>query len=684
MFRQSFLIVGFFASVAFPIAFARGGVTKTEVDGKITWSDDFLRPGGAEFYDQQQQYDYCINGLVPRPEYTASDPVVAGGYNSASVTVGNGIMGINHDEFQPTAIGIPVNVAIATLGWQNTVGLCMGGSNVGEHDAPFDDNDICMYGGVKFNAWHLRFSPQDHGPWGPDGKSGYAGVDDDGDGTTDYGHNYVVIGHYDQAASGAHENNCCQSTDGEGDLTPDQMEVLGTFDDSIHPGCTHRFPRVELYTIQAVKEGPYPNNGIDDDLDGTIDNEEPWEATIRRDCDGSFVLPSNGTDDDQDGTTDESGETGIFESGVTYPLEAGLSLRFTNFPPATQIGLDKGGRWEFEIWPKQSWDAVISPSVPSYANEIYGRNQRFNKGNPGYVDPHGPDGKAGVAGIDDDGNGLTDEFPTEGRPNTDDDSDGITDEFDEVVLDELGERNFGDDADDTMGRGAQAFALRTEIGVGSSIRVNIDPGSGGSNLFSIRELVVFQDSAVSASDEIGPGFYVPNLNYGFVWCTSGSCYGAQMWIGNDAGNPVETLGPVVSSNHTGTEVGVAAGQFGSGLVSLMERWPLVTNALYDDKFWAIEGTTSKPTVTVLQDRDRDGDVDGVDFSVFASCFNKAGNPPRTVGCTADDAAGMDADNDGDVDGVDFSVFASCFNKAGNSPRAPGCYPVVSSITACGS
>jgi hypothetical protein len=116
----------------------------------------------------------------------------------------------------------------------------------------------------------------------------------------------------------------------------------------------------------------------------------------------------------------------------------------------------------------------------------------------------------------------------------------------------------------------------------------------------------------------------------------------------------------------------------------MERWPLVTNALYDDKFWAIEGTTSKPTVTVLQDRDRDGDVDGVDFSVFASCFNKAGNPPRTVGCTADDAAGMDADNDGDVDGVDFSVFASCFNKAGNSPRAPGCYPVVSSITACGS
>ena len=28
-------------------------------------------------------------------------------------------------------------------------------------------------------------------------------------------------------------------------------------------------------------------------------------------------------------------------------------------------------------------------------------------------------------------------------------------------------------------------------------------------------------------------------------------------------------------------------------------------------------------------KDCNGDVDGVDFSVFASCFNNAGNPPRT-------------------------------------------------------
>jgi hypothetical protein len=72
------------------------------------------------------------------------------------------------------------------------------------------------------------------------------------------------------------------------------------------------------------------------------------------------------------------------------------------------------------------------------------------------------------------------------------------------------------------------------------------------------------------------------------------------------------------------------------------------------------------------DRDCDNDVDGVDFSIFASCFNNAGNPPRTIGCDADDQDALDFDNDVDVDGVDFAVFAACFNKAGNPPRTTGC------------
>jgi hypothetical protein len=68
------------------------------------------------------------------------------------------------------------------------------------------------------------------------------------------------------------------------------------------------------------------------------------------------------------------------------------------------------------------------------------------------------------------------------------------------------------------------------------------------------------------------------------------------------------------------------------------------------------------------DRDQDGDVDGVDFAVFASCFNGAGKPPRSTGCSTEDAAAFDSDDDGDIDGVDFSEFATCFNGAGNPPR----------------
>jgi hypothetical protein len=75
---------------------------------------------------------------------------------------------------------------------------------------------------------------------------------------------------------------------------------------------------------------------------------------------------------------------------------------------------------------------------------------------------------------------------------------------------------------------------------------------------------------------------------------------------------------------------------------------------------------------VPADRDEDGDVDGIDFSVFASCFNQAGNPPRTLGCDEDSRTALDFDDDGDIDGIDFSKFAACFNGAGNPPRSEGC------------
>jgi hypothetical protein len=72
------------------------------------------------------------------------------------------------------------------------------------------------------------------------------------------------------------------------------------------------------------------------------------------------------------------------------------------------------------------------------------------------------------------------------------------------------------------------------------------------------------------------------------------------------------------------------------------------------------------------DTDCDDDVDTLDFALFASCFNKAGNPPRTLGCSPWAADQLDFDDDNDVDGVDFAQFAQCYNKADNPPRTLGC------------
>jgi hypothetical protein len=83
---------------------------------------------------------------------------------------------------------------------------------------------------------------------------------------------------------------------------------------------------------------------------------------------------------------------------------------------------------------------------------------------------------------------------------------------------------------------------------------------------------------------------------------------------------------------------------------------------------AASGDIVLAELTAPGDGDGDGDVDGVDFAKFAACFNKAGNPPRTSGCSAEAAALMDTDGDGDVDGVDFAKFANCFNGAGNPPK----------------
>jgi len=96
---------------------------------------------------------------------------------------------------------------------------------------------------------------------------------------------------------------------------------------------------------------------------------------------------------------------------------------------------------------------------------------------------------------------------------------------------------------------------------------------------------------------------------------------------------------------------------GDGLIDDCDRCPI--NPLFGQSF-------------PRADRDQDCDCDGIDFAAFASCFNKAGNPPRTAGCPPENAAAFDFFDDGDVDGVDFSIFASCYNGSGNPPREENC------------
>lgn len=71
------------------------------------------------------------------------------------------------------------------------------------------------------------------------------------------------------------------------------------------------------------------------------------------------------------------------------------------------------------------------------------------------------------------------------------------------------------------------------------------------------------------------------------------------------------------------------------------------------------------THTVVRaDLDCDGDVDGSDFGLFASCFNGTGS------AVSDVCRNADLDDDGSVDGVDFGLFSACFNGSGNPPACP--------------
>jgi hypothetical protein len=290
----------------------------------------------------------------------------------------------------------------------------------------------------------------------------------------------------------------------------------------------------------------------------------------------------------------------------------------------------------------------------------------------------GADDMPGLAGSDDDSNGTTDnaeEYPGEGP----DGAPGIAGVDDDGVFgtDDLGERGFAgsDDSDDEQGTMASLVVIRGDLDTDSALWIHIEPGTPTLQ-FALREIVSASVFDVELTDEIAADFYQAYTRYNYMFCGEGSCYGAQLWVGDNMANPVETLGPVVIAGHPGSMsplAGLGILATGIGASATIDAWIFQGNQNFADKFWVGEGGLLPP---VPQDADMDGDVDGVDFAVFASCFNKAGNPPRTLGCDSNQANQMDSDKDGDVDGVDFSVFASCFNKAGNPPRVLGCIPVV--------
>jgi hypothetical protein len=361
-----------------------------------------------------------------------------------------------------------------------------------------------------------------------------------------------------------------------------------------------------------------------------------------------------GVDDDGNGTTDEDPNCDLGDDGCYG-----------------DCGVDDDNNGKTD-------DPGDQHEIPPGGYGCGGDDQAFASGGPAreYL-ARGPDGKPGVAGIDDDGNGLTDLSDVPGFFGVDDDADGATDEVGEVQPDqnELGWPG-SDDSDDINGDYLPAIFMQANIPTGSLIGLAMQL-RGSAAQFSIQDVVAFQINNLDGADEIGTGFYDAGVRYNYGVCASGTVYGAQLWTENDLANPVETLGPRVNTDHISlddAEVGVSTWQIQNALYSPIQNAMFTTNSTFGDSFQVLEGNL---TPIVAQDRDKDGDVDGVDFAIFASCFNKAGNTPRTLGCSAEDASAFDTDGDVDVDGVDFAVFASCFNKAGNPPRRLGCIPDLS-------
>jgi hypothetical protein len=212
---------------------------------------------------------------------------------------------------------------------------------------------------------------------------------------------------------------------------------------------------------------------------------------------------------------------------------------------------------------------------------------------------------------------------------------------------------------------------------------DIDPLSGG-NQFTIRELVALS-LPPGPSDQLNDAFFDPNTRYNWIFCASGTCFGAMLWVEADMANIVQIVGPIVNSLHSGPDAvnaGTSYFHINNGMFTYLNNATTIGNSNFSNTFWMIEGNPlANPLVTLpspTADLDGDRDVDGNDFLTFSLCFNGSLKAPQS-GCANVDA---DVDNDGDVDGNDFLTWALCHNGS-LKPAQPGCLPPnITNLTNC--
>jgi hypothetical protein len=263
----------------------------------------------------------------------------------------------------------------------------------------------------------------------------------------------------------------------------------------------------------------------------------------------------------------------------------------------------------------------------------------------------GRDSAPGIAGVDDDGNGVIDDYGEIGSPGSDD----------------------GDDRFREM----RHFIMKGNFNSTSFVYFNFDISTNSENRLSINDVVNAGGSVLAGANEIAHGFYQAYTQYNYAFCVSGTCYGAMLWTGPDIANPDETLGPAVSSHHTGPADNIVAFAI-EGFVALYHRQiQVLGNTNFHDSLWIVSGPAATHYPSPSADLDRDKDVDGFDFLTFSNCYNGSNRPP--LAACADEHA--DLDRDGDVDGFDFLTFSNCYNGSNRKPLA-ACFPP--NLTACGS